>query len=162
MWVLLWWARILSFCLLITLFFGSTRQTLEWVLKNLINYNNNQSIVQRKHYVLIWLDNWSCLFFIREKISIFQQAVWSGATGTDCTLSYPTPARSNCNVFPWQTKNFMSTQYDHVELWCVSWWNGTKCAKKQWFWFGLVDQQNPRESDFLLSSKTMIWIAVGY
>jgi len=43
------------------------------------------------------------------------KAVYEGAQGGDCMVLYPTIGKS-CNLFSWQRKEFMSTQYDHVEL----------------------------------------------
>jgi len=43
------------------------------------------------------------------------KAVYEGAQGGDCMVKFPTVG-STCNLFSWQKKDFMNTQYDHVEL----------------------------------------------
>lgn len=46
---------------------------------------------------------------------MYKQAVWHGAKGEDCITTYQVPA-GKCDVFSWQKTNFMSTNYDHLEL----------------------------------------------
>jgi len=43
------------------------------------------------------------------------KAVHAGAQGSDCHTLYP-PTNRECLLFSWQSKDFMNTQYDHVEL----------------------------------------------
>jgi hypothetical protein len=43
------------------------------------------------------------------------KAVYEGAQGGNCMVLYP-PVGRTCDLFPWQRKDFMNTQYDHVEL----------------------------------------------
>jgi len=43
------------------------------------------------------------------------KSVWDGAKGVDCMSSYPVKG-DNCQIFNWQKKQFMNTEYDHVEL----------------------------------------------
>jgi len=51
----------------------------------------------------------------KEKYWELYKAVWSGAKGEDCATKFPTKDKK-CNLFSWQSKNYMNTQYDHVEL----------------------------------------------
>lgn len=43
------------------------------------------------------------------------KAVHAGAQGSDCHALFP-PTHRDCQLFSWQSKDFMNTQYDHVEL----------------------------------------------
>jgi len=43
------------------------------------------------------------------------KSVWDGAKGVDCMSTYPVKG-SSCQIFNWQKKQFMNTEYDHVEL----------------------------------------------
>jgi len=47
--------------------------------------------------------------------NLYKKAVWSGTNGDDCMSEY-TIESGSCNLFPWQSKDFMSTSYDHIEL----------------------------------------------
>jgi hypothetical protein len=51
----------------------------------------------------------------KDKYWELYKAVWSGAKGEDCTVKFPTKDKK-CNLFSWQSKNYMNTQYDHIEL----------------------------------------------
>lgn len=46
---------------------------------------------------------------------MYKQAVWHGGKGEDCITSYKVPA-DKCDIFAWQKTNFMSTNYEHLEL----------------------------------------------
>jgi len=43
------------------------------------------------------------------------KAIASGGKGDDCMTAYPVKGDS-CKVFSWQRKDFMNTEYDHLEL----------------------------------------------
>lgn len=51
----------------------------------------------------------------KDKYWELYKAVWSGAKGEDCSIKFPTKGKE-CNVFSWQSKNYMNTQYGHMEL----------------------------------------------
>jgi len=51
----------------------------------------------------------------KERYWQLYKAVWSGAKGEDCATKFPVKDKE-CNIFSWQSKNYMNTQYDHVEL----------------------------------------------
>jgi len=46
---------------------------------------------------------------------MYKQAVWHGSKGEDCINTYQVPD-GKCDIFSWQKTNFMSTNYDHLEL----------------------------------------------
>ena len=51
----------------------------------------------------------------KEKYWRLYKAVWSGARGEDCSVQFPVTGKV-CDVFSWQKKQMMNTQYDHIEL----------------------------------------------
>eukprot|EP00088_Acartia_fossae_P038116 TRINITY_DN3941_c0_g1_i3.p1 TRINITY_DN3941_c0_g1~~TRINITY_DN3941_c0_g1_i3.p1 ORF type:complete len:581 (+),score=127.84 TRINITY_DN3941_c0_g1_i3:81-1823(+) len=50
-----------------------------------------------------------------EKYWNMYKAVWHGSKGEDCLTTYKVNGET-CNIFAWQKTNFMSTNYDHIEL----------------------------------------------
>jgi len=51
----------------------------------------------------------------KEKYWRMYKSVWSGVRGDDCSVHFPVSGK-DCDVFSWQTKQIMNTQYDHIEL----------------------------------------------
>merc|ERR1712241_421210 len=51
----------------------------------------------------------------KEKYWKLYKAVWTGSRGEDCSVQFPVTGKV-CDVFSWQKKQMMNTQYDHVEL----------------------------------------------
>ena len=51
----------------------------------------------------------------KERYWSLYKAVWSGGKGVDCSVEHPAPGNM-CQVFSWQQKQMMNTQYDHIEL----------------------------------------------
>ena len=51
----------------------------------------------------------------KEKYWKLYKAVWSGGRGDDCSVQFPVTGKA-CDVFSWQRKQMMNTQYDHIEL----------------------------------------------
>ena len=51
----------------------------------------------------------------KEKYWKLYKAVWSGSRGDDCSVQFPVTGKA-CDVFSWQKKQMMNTQYDHIEL----------------------------------------------
>ena len=51
----------------------------------------------------------------KEKYWKLYKAVWTGGRGEDCSVQFPVTGKV-CEVFSWQKKQMMNTQYDHIEL----------------------------------------------
>jgi len=51
----------------------------------------------------------------KEKYMRLYKAIWTGGKGEDCSVQFPVTGKL-CEVFSWQRKQMMNTQYDHIEL----------------------------------------------
>jgi len=58
---------------------------------------------------------WTLSHGNRDEYWRLYKAVYEGAQGADCMALFP-PTGRDCDLFTWQRKDFMNTQYDHVEL----------------------------------------------
>ena len=59
--------------------------------------------------------SWALSQNSKEKYWKLYKAVWTGGRGEDCSVQFPVTGKV-CDVFSWQKKQMMNTQYDHVEL----------------------------------------------
>jgi len=59
--------------------------------------------------------SWALSENSKEKYWKLYKAVWTGGRGEDCSVQFPVTGKV-CDVFSWQKKQMMNTQYDHVEL----------------------------------------------
>jgi len=70
-----------------------------------------QSVVKGASLVASWALSQGS----KDKYWSLYKAVWSGGKGDDCSVQFPVEGKT-CDVFTWQKKQMMNTQYDHVEL----------------------------------------------
>jgi len=59
--------------------------------------------------------SWALSNSNKEKYWRLYKAIWTGGKGEDCSVQFPVTGKV-CEVFSWQKKQMMNTQYDHIEL----------------------------------------------